>query len=142
MLDAGLDWVAPILEGLLKLIATYLLARVAAIAPAFMKAYIDRIRQEALHRGVATAVNLLLEVVDKGLSYNPATAGLVKATDHVWNSSSGILRWFFKRHFDEAQAHILKLIRSRLVELQREDVIAKIDEEDGWSAPAVPVAAK
>lgn len=138
MLDAALQWGEPILSGGIELILTYILVRLAALMPSFAKAYIDRIRQEALHRAVVTGTNLLIETVDKGLTYHPATAGLVKATDHVWNSSSGILRWFFKRHFDEAQAHILKLIRARLIELNRVDVSARIDEEDGWTAPQVP----
>ena len=139
MLDAALEWASPILSAGIELVLTYILVRLAALAPTFVKAYIDRIRQEALHRAVVTGTNLLIETVDKGLTYHPATAGLVKATDHVWNSSSGILRWFFKHHFDAAQVHILKLIRARLAELNRVDVSVKIDEEDGWSAPKIPV---
>lgn len=138
MLDAALEWLGPILENGILALITYLLARLSLIAPTALKAVIDRVRQEALHRAVKTGVDLMLAAVDKTLTYHPATAGVVIATDHVWKSSPGIIKWFFKKNTDAAQAHILKLIRAQLVDQHRFDVVEKIDEAGGWRAPNVP----
>lgn len=138
MLDAALEWLGPVLENGILALLTYLLARLSLIAPTALKATIDRVRQEALHRAVKTGVDLMLATIDKTLTTHPATAGVVIATDHVWNSSPGILQWFFKKNAVAAQAHILKLIRAQLVEQGRVDVVERITEEDGWRAPIIP----
>lgn len=139
MLHDALTWAEPIISELLVYLIGAFLLWISRFVPTGIKAHIDRVRQESLHRAVRTGVSLGIGALGSAANSIGPVAAVNIALTHVVDSSPGILKWFFKKNAAAAQAHVLKLIRAELAERGRVDVIEATEAAGGgWVGPQVP----